>query len=97
MNGPEILHLIRRDLQRAVTSPWVTMSAMQKAIRPGRVDLAPSCIVGELSRAPGKCRAADDLLMHWRGSKLAPRSEANGRLRNEPRHVTCRACGRASS
>ena len=55
MNGPETLHLIRRDLQRAIAcrggpptpqpmdvSPWVAMSAMQKAIRRGREDLALS-------------------------------------------------------
>jgi hypothetical protein len=53
MNGPEILRLIRHDLQRAVAergepptpqpiaaSPCVAMSAMQKAIRRGREDLA---------------------------------------------------------
>ena len=52
MNGPHILHLIRHDLQGAVArqgkpptpgpmdaSPWVAMSAMQKAIRRGREDL----------------------------------------------------------
>src|ERR1700722_19615962 len=55
VTGPEILHLIRYDLQRAVAewgepptpqpmdaSPWVAMSAMQKAIRRGREDLALS-------------------------------------------------------
>src|SRR5271168_254761 len=55
VNGPEILHLIRHDLQGAVArqgkpptprpmdaSPWVAMSAMQKAIRRGREDLALS-------------------------------------------------------
>ena len=55
MNGPEILRLIRHDLQRAVAergelptpqpmaaSPWVAMSDMQKAIRRGREDLALS-------------------------------------------------------
>ena len=54
MNGPD-LHLIRRDLKGAVArqgkpptlrpmdaSPWVAMSAMQKAIRRGREDLALS-------------------------------------------------------
>ena len=53
VNGPEILHLIRQDLQRAVAlqgrppdprpldvSPWLAMSVMQKAIRRGREDLA---------------------------------------------------------
>ena len=54
MNGPEkALHLIQGDLQPAVAarreppipqpmdaSPWVAMSAMQKAIRRGRKDLA---------------------------------------------------------
>ena len=70
MNGPEILHLIRHDLQRAIarqgtpptpqpldTSPWVAMSAMQKAIRRGREDLA-------LSAAASLHRAAPDKL--WR-------------------------------
>jgi hypothetical protein len=54
VNRPEILHLIRHDLQRAVArqgkpptpqpmdaSPWVAMRALQKAIRLGREDLAP--------------------------------------------------------
>jgi hypothetical protein len=53
MNRPEILHLIRQDLQRAVAcrgrpptprpldvSPWLAMSVLQKAIRRGREDLA---------------------------------------------------------
>jgi hypothetical protein len=55
MNGPEILHLMRHDLQGAVArqgkpptpqpmdaSPWVAMSVLQKAIRRGREDLALS-------------------------------------------------------
>jgi replication-associated recombination protein RarA len=67
MNGPEILHLIRHDLQRAVArqgeppttrpmnaSPWVTMSAMQKAIRRGREDLAHSAAATLLRDAPDK-------------------------------------------
>jgi hypothetical protein len=55
VKGPEILHLIRHDLQGAVArqgkpltprpmdaSPWVAMSAMQKAVRRAREDLALS-------------------------------------------------------
>ena len=53
MNGPEFLHRIRQDLQRAVAqrgkppnprpldaSPWVAMALLQKATRRGREDLA---------------------------------------------------------
>jgi hypothetical protein len=67
MNGPEILHLIRRDLQHAVArrgrpptprpmdaSPWVAMSAMQKAIRRGREDLALSAAATLMQDAPDK-------------------------------------------
>ena len=67
MNGPEILHLIRHELQRAVAragkpptpqpveaSPWVAMSAMQKAIRRGREDLALSAAASLLRDAPEK-------------------------------------------
>jgi hypothetical protein len=67
VNGPEILHLIRRDLQRAVArqgkpptprpidvSPWVAMSVMQKAIRRGREDLAFSAAATLLRDAPDK-------------------------------------------
>jgi hypothetical protein len=67
MNGPEILDLIRHDLQRAVAargepptpqpmnaSPWVAMSAMQKAIRRGREDLALSAAATLLRDAPDK-------------------------------------------
>jgi hypothetical protein len=67
MNGPEILRLIRHDLQRAVAergepptpqpmdaSPWVAMSAMQKAIRRGREDLALSAAATLLRDAPDK-------------------------------------------
>jgi hypothetical protein len=67
VNGPEILHLIRQDLQRAVAergelptpqpmdvSPWVAMSAMQKAIRRGREDLALSAAATLLRDAPDK-------------------------------------------
>jgi hypothetical protein len=67
MNGPETLHLIRHDLQRAVArrgeptapqpmnaSPWVAMSAMQKAIRRGREDLALSGAATLLRDAPDK-------------------------------------------
>jgi replication-associated recombination protein RarA len=67
MNGPEILHLIWHDLQRAVAehgrpstprpmdaSPWVAMSAMQKAIRRGREDVALSAAATLLRDAPDK-------------------------------------------
>jgi hypothetical protein len=67
MNGPEILHFIRHDLHRAVArqgrppaprpidaSPWVAMSAMQKAIRRGREDLALSAAATLLRDAPEK-------------------------------------------
>jgi hypothetical protein len=67
MNGPEILHLMRHDLQGAVArqgkpptpqpmaaSPWVAMSAMQKAIRRGREDLALSAAATLLRDAPDK-------------------------------------------
>jgi hypothetical protein len=67
VNGPEILHLIRHDLQRAVaargepptpqpvdSSPWVAMSAMQKAIRRGREDLGLSAAATLLRDAPDK-------------------------------------------
>jgi hypothetical protein len=67
VNGPEILHLIRHDLQRAVAvrrepptpqpmnaSPWLAMSAMQKAIRRGREDLALSAAATLLRDAPDK-------------------------------------------
>lgn len=65
MNGPEILHLVRRDLQHAVArrsklpapnpmaaSPWVAMSAIQKAIRRGREDVALSAAATLLRDAP---------------------------------------------
>jgi hypothetical protein len=71
MNGPEILHLIRHDLHRAVArqgkppaprpidaSAWVAMSAMQKAIRRGREDLALGAAATLLRDAPEKL---------WRG------------------------------
>lgn len=67
MNGTEILHLIGHDLQRAVAeegeppspqpmdaSPWVAMSAMQKAIRRGREDIALSAAATLLRDAPDK-------------------------------------------
>jgi hypothetical protein len=67
MSGPEILYLIRHDLQRAVAkqgeptapqpmnaSPWVAMSTMQKAVRRGREDLALSAAVTLLRDAPDK-------------------------------------------
>jgi MgsA AAA+ ATPase C terminal len=80
MNGPEILHLIRHDLQRAVgqrgrppaprpmdASPWVAMSAMQKAIRRGREGIALSAAATLLRDAPEKlwrrigCIAFEDI------------------------------------
>ena len=80
MNGPEILHLIRHDLQHAVArrgkpptprpmdvSPWVAMSAMQKAIRRGRQDLALSVAATLVRDAPDKlwrrvgCIAYEDI------------------------------------
>jgi hypothetical protein len=80
VNGPEILHLMRHDLQRAVAergepptaqpmdaSPWVAMSAMQKAIRRGREDLALSAAATLLQDAPDKlwrrvgCVAFEDI------------------------------------
>jgi hypothetical protein len=67
MNGPKILHLIRHDLQRAVAgrgepptpqpmdvSPWMAISAMQKAILRGREDLALSAAAALLRDAPDK-------------------------------------------
>jgi hypothetical protein len=67
MNGPEILHLMRHDLQGAVArqgkpptprpmdaSPWVAMSVLQKAIRRGREDLALSAATTLLRDAPDK-------------------------------------------
>jgi hypothetical protein len=67
MNGPEILHLIRQDLQRAVAergeppiphpmdaSPWIAMSALQKAVRRGREDLALSAAATLFRAAPEK-------------------------------------------
>jgi hypothetical protein len=67
MNGPEILHLIRHDLQGAVArqgkpptprpidaSPWVAMSTLQKAIRRGREDVALSAAATLLRDAPEK-------------------------------------------
>jgi replication-associated recombination protein RarA len=67
VNGPEILHLIRHDLQGAVArqpkpptprpmhaSPWVAMSVLQKGIRRGREDLALSAAATLLRDAPDK-------------------------------------------
>jgi hypothetical protein len=67
MNGPEIRHLMRHDLQGAIArqgkpptprpmdaSPWVAMSAMQKAIRRGRADLALNAAARLLHDAPDK-------------------------------------------
>ena len=68
MNRPEILRLIRHELQRAVAergapptpqpmdaSPWVAMSAMQKAIRRGAQTSALQALRRPLLRnAPGQ-------------------------------------------
>jgi replication-associated recombination protein RarA len=67
VNGPEILHLIRHDLQSSVArqgeppttrpmdaSPWVAMSVLQKAIRRGREDLALRAAATLLRDAPEK-------------------------------------------
>jgi replication-associated recombination protein RarA len=67
MIGPEILHLIRRDLQRVVAlqpkpptarslevSPWLAMSTLQKAIRRERKDLALSAAATLMRDAPDK-------------------------------------------
>jgi hypothetical protein len=67
MNGPEILHLIRHDLQRAVArrgkpptprpldvSPWLAMSILQKVIRRDRKDLALGAAATLLRDAPDK-------------------------------------------
>jgi hypothetical protein len=67
VNGPEILHLIRRDLQGAMArqgkpptprpmhvSSWLAMSVLQKAIRRGREDLALSAAATLLRDAPEK-------------------------------------------
>jgi replication-associated recombination protein RarA len=67
MNGPEILHLIRRDLQGVVArqpkpptprplhlSHWLAMSVLQKAIRRGHEDLALSAAATLLRDAPEK-------------------------------------------
>jgi len=69
VNGPEILHLIRHDLQGAVArqlkpptprpmdvSPWLAMSVLQKAIRRGREDLALRAAATLLRDAPEKLR-----------------------------------------
>jgi len=67
VNGPEVLHLIRRDLQGAVArqsqphaprpmhiSPWLAMSVLQKATRRGREDLALSAAATLLPDSPDK-------------------------------------------
>ena len=67
MNGPEILHVIRDELQQAVglrgrppaprsinASPWVAMSTMQKAIRRGREDLALGAAATLLRDSPDR-------------------------------------------
>ena len=80
MNRPEIQHLIELDLRRAMSrvveaprpdplpgSPWVAMSALQKAIRRGRKDLALGAAVTLLGDAPDRlwrrlgCIAAEDI------------------------------------
>src|SRR5580698_9288306 len=65
MNGPDIQHLIRTDLQRAVAlrgspptsepidvSPWLAMSILQKSIRRGRADHALSAAATLLRDSP---------------------------------------------
>src|SRR5271157_2211159 len=65
MNGPEILQLIRHDLQCAVVrqgkppipglldvSPWRAMSLFQNAVRRGREDLALGAAATLLRDAP---------------------------------------------
>jgi hypothetical protein len=67
VNGPEVLHHIRHDLQATVArqgepptprsmdaSPWVAMSTLQKAIRRGREDLALGAAATLLRDAPEK-------------------------------------------
>ena len=67
MNGPEILHLIRTDLQRALSrygeppkpepidcSPWVSMSLVQKSTRRGREALALRAAATLLREAPDR-------------------------------------------
>jgi hypothetical protein len=67
MNGPEVLYIFRGELQHAVgrrgkpptprpmdASPWVAMSALLKAIRRGREDLALSAAATLLRDAPEK-------------------------------------------
>ena len=80
MNGPKILHHYRHDLQRAVVrqgtppiprpmdaTPWIAMSAMQKAIRRGQEKLALSAAATLLRDAPDKfwrrigCIAYEDI------------------------------------
>lgn len=80
MNGPEIQHQIEQDLRRAVAhiaevprpdllpgSPWVAMSALQKAIRRGRDDLALRAAATLVRDAPDRlwrrlgCIAAEDV------------------------------------
>jgi hypothetical protein len=67
VNGPEVLHIFRGELQDAGgrrgtppaprpmdASPWVAMSSLQKAIRRGREDLALSAAATLLRDAPEK-------------------------------------------
>jgi hypothetical protein len=92
MNGPEILHLIRHDLQGAVArqlspptprpiqvSPWLAMSVLQKAIRRGRQDLALRAAATLLRDAPEKL---------WRqychGNHIRPREDCKSHLRFRP-------------
>jgi hypothetical protein len=98
MNGPEILH--RNDLQHAVarqgepptprpmdTSPWVAMSAMQKAIRRGREVLA-LCAAATLMRD-----APDEL---WRRIGCIAHEEV-GLGRAEGRRARDRGSGRQTA
>jgi hypothetical protein len=67
VNGPEILHILRHELQHAVgrqgkppsprpmdASSWLAMSVLQKAVRRGREDLALNAAATLLRDAPDK-------------------------------------------
>ena len=67
MNEPEIQHLIRNDLRRAIArygeppdhnsmqcSPWLAMSLLQKSIRRGHEQLALRAVSGCLPGYDGR-------------------------------------------
>lgn len=103
MNGSEILHRARGDLQAAIArqgkppntppmaaSAWVAMSAMQKAIRRGRVTLALAAAATLLRDAPEKlwrraaCLAYEDVGLASLGTiGLATAALAGKRARAE--------------